>query len=281
MATFSSYDGTEISYRTLGSGPPLLVVPGGPRASAYLEDLGGLDRHRTLVLFDARGTGASPAPAEPATYAYPRLAEDVEALRAHLGHEQLDVLGHSAGAVVAQAYAAAHAGRIRRLVLVAPGYQLYGLESPDTAQILAGRTDQPWYPQATAALRKLSGLSPDASPSEVIAILEEYAPAAYGHWGERQQAHLAQQPAQFSVTAWAGFWRSDVDVSALVDRLAKVTAPVAVLTGSRDALTGVAVGDFVANLFPAGRHVTIDGAGHYPWVDEPAAFATAVEEFLS
>lgn len=27
--------------------------------------------------------------------------------------------------------------------------------------------------------------------------------------------------------------------------------------------------------------LTIDGAGHFPWVDEPAAFAAAVRDFLA
>jgi pimeloyl-ACP methyl ester carboxylesterase len=30
MPSFASYDGTEIGYRVLGSGPPLVCLPGGP-----------------------------------------------------------------------------------------------------------------------------------------------------------------------------------------------------------------------------------------------------------
>jgi hypothetical protein len=34
------YDGTQIGYRSLGAGPPLVCLPGGPgRASEYLGDL--------------------------------------------------------------------------------------------------------------------------------------------------------------------------------------------------------------------------------------------------
>lgn len=41
MARFASYDGTQIGYRVLGAGPPLVCLPGGPgRASEYLGDLG-------------------------------------------------------------------------------------------------------------------------------------------------------------------------------------------------------------------------------------------------
>jgi pimeloyl-ACP methyl ester carboxylesterase len=51
MSSFASYDGTEISYRVLGDGPPLVCLPGGPgRAAGYLGDLGGLGASRQLVL---------------------------------------------------------------------------------------------------------------------------------------------------------------------------------------------------------------------------------------
>ena len=42
VPAFASYDGTEIGYRVLGDGPPLVCLPGGPgRAADYLGALGG------------------------------------------------------------------------------------------------------------------------------------------------------------------------------------------------------------------------------------------------
>src|SRR4249920_248158 len=47
MPVFASYDGTEIGYRVLGNGPPLVCLPGGPgRAAEYLGDLGGVSAAR-------------------------------------------------------------------------------------------------------------------------------------------------------------------------------------------------------------------------------------------
>jgi pimeloyl-ACP methyl ester carboxylesterase len=69
MPTFDSFDGTTLSATTLGTGDPLVVMPGGPmQASVYLGDLGGLDAHRTLHLLDLRGTGGSAVPADPARF---------------------------------------------------------------------------------------------------------------------------------------------------------------------------------------------------------------------
>ncbi|MFD3535690.1 alpha/beta fold hydrolase [Streptomyces sp. NPDC058664] len=69
MPTFTTYDGTELAYRVHGEGEPLVCLAGGPMRDAdYLGDLGGLVAHRSLVLLDARGTGASADPADPGTY---------------------------------------------------------------------------------------------------------------------------------------------------------------------------------------------------------------------
>ena len=115
MPHFTSYDGARLAYRVLGDPglPPLVCLAGGPgRDAAYLGDLGGLDAHRALVLPDARGTGDSPPAPDPQGYCFPRLAEDVEALRQELGAERFALLAHDAAAATAQAYAAEHPDRL-------------------------------------------------------------------------------------------------------------------------------------------------------------------------
>lgn len=98
MRTFAAADQTLLSYRTVGAGEPLICLPGGPmQDSVYLGDLGGLSAHRELVLLDLRGTGQSAAPADPASYRCDRQVDDVEALRAQLGRDRLDLLAHSDG----------------------------------------------------------------------------------------------------------------------------------------------------------------------------------------
>ncbi|MER6095803.1 alpha/beta fold hydrolase [Streptomyces sp. NPDC001728] len=129
MPHFTTYDGTELAYRVSGEGEPLVCLAGGPPRDA--DHLGGLSAHRTLVLLDALGTGASAAPADPGTYRDDRQAYDVEALRVHLGLERIDLLGHSAGGDLATLYAAAHPGRIRSLVLVASPGRALGVDATD------------------------------------------------------------------------------------------------------------------------------------------------------
>ncbi|MCW2680737.1 MAG: hypothetical protein JWM62_2138 [Frankiales bacterium] len=280
MSTFTSYDGTRLAYTEVGTGPRLVCLPGGPgRASAYLEDLGGLTAERTLVLLDARATGHSEVPADPSTLRFDRLAEDVEALREHLGQDRIDLLGHSAGTVVAQAYAAAHADRLRSLVLVTPTSRMQGGNREDTAAIMAARSAEPWYPDASEAAAALQ----DAPPAQQQALMRAFRPFYYGRWDERTQAHAATADRQMSRRAELGFAAGieEVDLPALLEGLGQVQAPVLVVGAEHDAATGVAAVELVAGCFPQAETVVLPGAGHFPWVDEPEAFRSAVAGFLS
>jgi pimeloyl-ACP methyl ester carboxylesterase len=279
VTTFPSYDGTRLAYTEVGSGPRLLCLPGGPgRASEYLEDLGGLTADRTLVRLDTRATGHSEVPADPGSLRFDRLAEDVEALRGHLGLGPVDVLAHSAGAIVAQAWAASHPEQVSRLVLVTPSDRLQGGTRADVEAIRGSRKDEPWYADAAEAAEAMAF----APPAQQQSLMRATRPFFYGCWDDRTQAHAASADRQSSKRAELGFaaGAEQVDVDAIVAGLAAVAAPVLVIGGERDALTGLESVSAVAASFPHAQTVVLPRAGHFPWVDEPAAFVDAVRAFL-
>jgi pimeloyl-ACP methyl ester carboxylesterase len=75
-----------------------------------------------------------------------RLVDDVEALRAHLGRDRIDLLGHSAGGSLAMLYAARCPDRVNCLVLVNPSPFAVGLEITDLArrQVAELRREEAW-----------------------------------------------------------------------------------------------------------------------------------------
>lgn len=279
MPFLAAADGTRLAYTKVGSGPPLLCLPGGPgRAAVYLEDLGGLSDHRTLVRLDNRGTGMSEVPPDPASLRFDRMADDVEALRAHLGLESADVLGHSAGTLLAQVWAARNPTRVRSLVLVTPVAALQGGTRSDVPAIWASRADEPWYADAKEAADALA----DAAPAQRQALVRAVRPFLYGRWDARTQEHAASADRQSNRRAEEAFrlGAEDVDVTQLERALHDVAAPVLVVGGERDGATGVDAVHEVAGSFPDARTTVVPRAGHFPWVDEPEAFRDAVLAFL-
>ncbi len=277
---FASYDGTLLHYESVGDGAPLICLPGGPgRAVAYLEDLAGLAASRTLVLLDPRATGRSEVPGDPSTLRFDRQAADLEALRAHLGLERAAVLAHSAGALVAQAWASAHPDAVASLLLLTPTALLQGGDRGDVAAVRAGFADEPWYAEAAQAEQDLR----DAPPPQRAALERLTRPFFYGRWDERTQAHAATADTQSSKRALLGFGAGldGLDLTALVEGLRAVTAPVLVVGGERDGLTGLESVLAVAGSFPTATTAIVPGAGHFPWVDEPAGFRAAVDPFLT
>jgi proline iminopeptidase len=278
VPSFASYDGTEISYRLRGDGPPLVCLPGGPgRAVEYLAELGGLDRARQLVLVDPRGVGDSADPSDPATLRVERLVEDVEALRRHLGLDRMELLAHSAGCVLATLYAAAHPERLSRLILVTPGLAAVGVQvsADDMNAAVARSASAAWYPDAVAAWQKM--LEGDLSMDTYRASR----PFFYGRWDDAARAHATLGVAERHTAARLGYFgATSLDVPATRAALAALAAPVLLYGGEFDPLVTPATLRQAAPLFP---DATVDiqaGAGHFPWVDDPAGFASAVASFL-
>ncbi|MFE9253245.1 alpha/beta fold hydrolase [Streptomyces sp. NPDC007088] len=282
MPYYAAADGTRLAYRETGTGPPLICLPGGPmRAGEYLGDLGGLNAHHRLLVPDLRGTGASAVPQDPASYRCDRLAEDIEALRRHLGLDTADLLAHSAGANLAVRYLQAYGGRVDALVLVTPSPLAVGLHvtARERAAAVRPRRTRPWYPQAVAALGRI--VAGEASEADWDAA----GPLYYQRWDETARAHWEAEERQTNERAAEVFVSEGAfDPPAARAVLAARTAPSLVLAGETDPGGGPALADAYTALLPRARPaetVVQRGAGHYPWLDDPDGFVSAVAGFLA
>ncbi|MEV5431582.1 alpha/beta hydrolase [Streptomyces sp. NPDC052701] len=277
MPTFSAWDGTELAYHLRGDGEPLVVLPGGPmRASGYLGELGGLSAHRRLVLLDLRGTGESAVPADPATYRCDRLVDDVEALRGHLGLERMDVLAHSAGGSLAMRYAARYPARVGRLALVTATPWALGLPATAGHRLAAARArkDEPWFPAAFPAFEAWLAGTGGFDPV--------FVPFFYGRWDDAARAHDARAEEECNDEA-ADVYGSEgaYDPPATRAALARLTSPVLVLAGELDGGPSPELARRAAEVFPHAEFAVQPGAGHYPWLDDPAWFVRRIAAFLA
>lgn len=232
--------GRRIMLQRVGTGEPLVCLPGGPGfPGGQLEDLGGLAVHRTLLLPDWRGAGDSDPP-DDGRHGIGDYAADLPGLLAALDLQEVDLFGHSFGGLVAATFAATHPDRVRRLVLDG---------TPDRAG--DGRA-----PQGEG----LAGF--------------------FAHYDETARAYAEATLPTIFQPALDWFGEHEYATFDLAGTLQEIEAPTLVLTGDSDWACGPERAAAMVDLLPAGELAVIADAGHFAWVEQPAAYVRAVTEFL-
>src|SRR3712207_346721 len=116
MGTVTSSDGTRISYRRDGEGPPLVLVHGtAADHGRWRPVLPALEGRYTVYAVDRRGRGGS---GDAEGYALEREVEDVASVVDAIG-EPVNLLGHAYGAL-ASLEAALLTPNVHKLVLYEP-----------------------------------------------------------------------------------------------------------------------------------------------------------------
>jgi pimeloyl-ACP methyl ester carboxylesterase len=106
-------------------------------------------------------------------------------------------------------------------------------------------------------------------------------PLYYGRWDEAAQAHSTVGVTERHMAAREGFFAGAVlDAPSTRAALTKLTAPVLLYAGDLDPMVTPALVREAAPLFNEATVVVQPGAAHFPWIDDPAAFAAAIRPFL-
>jgi pimeloyl-ACP methyl ester carboxylesterase len=131
--------GASMYYELLGSGPLLLIIPGGPQDAGVFADMTRrlADRY-TVIAFDPRGNSRSPLDGEPSALKVEQHADDAAALIKALGGEPAHVFGTSGGAQIALDLATRHPGLVRTVVAHEPPAIML---LPDPSEALAADHD--------------------------------------------------------------------------------------------------------------------------------------------
>lgn len=275
----------RIAYRRAGEGPPLLMIHGWGGSSRYwLGAFTLLAERHDLIALDLPGFGESPPANGPTSLA--SLTAAVLELCDHLRLEQAAVVGHSLGGGIAMLLAAHRPLLVTRLALVSFGLPRTPVEAAAMGafhiQLSAAATLwapwlafwAPWF-AAARPLRTAAWTSPPlpvllAAP--MVRRLPEmpYAAVALG------AADLAAMDARAGIEA-----ASTSGDPAVVAAAGLVSAPTLVISGSEDPIFPASAAQALAGAVPNAGLVLIDGCGHVPMAEAPAAFYTTLGAFVA
>ena len=110
-------NGTTLYIRTAGHGPAVLLLHGyGETGDMWTSLAADLVQDHQVIVPDLRGLGLSAKP--PGGFDKKTQASDMAGVLAALGVDQIDLVAHDIGNMVAFQFAAQHPERVRRLVLI-------------------------------------------------------------------------------------------------------------------------------------------------------------------
>lgn len=247
----------RLAFESSGSGPAVVILHGllgSARDWRHIAlELAGT--HRVLCV-DLRNHGQSPWAA---SMEYAEMADDVRMLIETERLARPVVIGHGLGGKVAMALALSSPGSVGRLIVVDIAPISYADRLVPYFDAIAG-IDIRSPAQRKLALQRLSEKMPG---SPVVAFLQEMAAAPADHFDER----LNLQAIAASVHTLCEFPPELL--------LQSCPVPTRLICGSRSDRVKPTDVAALAEPFPQLQWVTIDGAGHWLHVDQPAEFLAA------
>ena len=255
-------DGNDLYYELHGDeGEPLVLVHGYTGdISDWRHQLPEFARTHRVLAFDHRGHGRSHAPDRDA-YSIERMADDVEALAAHVRFERYHLLGHSMGGAVVQEIALRSPGRLLSLTLEDTGYRFGFSRSEVVAKWIAERhrlAEQ----QGMAAVADMPSLVP-APP----------------HMPASRKDEEKERLSRMSVDGFIGAWNALNAWPGTKERAGAIAASTLVICGELDAPL-IEASTTLASLIPDATLEMIPEAAHSPQFERPDLFNAALRRHL-
>ncbi|MFZ4100105.1 MAG: proline iminopeptidase-family hydrolase [Chlamydiia bacterium] len=277
--TIVEANGAQLFCRSFGEGSPVVVLHGGPGMShdyllPYLARLA--DKHQ-VIFYDRRGCGRSTGAIDEDSMSLATFVEDLESVRKAYGFQQIALLGHSWGGLLAMVYAIAHPESVSKLILadtVPASSEEFELFNREKSKRMAPLQKELKAIEETEGFRQ-------GDPETVEKYYQLY---FCGYFYDPDQVWLLDT--KMSTKAFL----NGLKVSELVrahfatpfsyhDRLKKLDTPTLILHADHDIIPPAAIESLQTSL-RGSKYVLLKNSGHFPYIEAPEAFFKEVEEFL-
>lgn len=276
--------GGRIWYDYIGKdkpGIPLVILHGGPGfPHNYLRSLERLADDRPILFYDQLGCGRSDRPDNLHLWSVERFVEELGQLRKHLALEQLHILGHSWGTMLAVDYALVEPQGITSLILASPAINISRwlsdadqnrLKLPQDVQDTmkrhekAGTTDSPEYVQASAVYMFQFICRVNPLPEEVLQAAQGDGSVVYKTmWGASEFYMKGSRLEHYNRE----------------NKLKELSMPTLFTCGRYDEASPEASAAYQAQM-PQSKLAVFENSAHMPHLEEREAYIQCVRDFLA
>ncbi len=271
MPHIKTSDGVQLYYEETGSGLPLIFLHEfGGHYLSWEPQVRYFSRRYRCITYAARGWPPSDVPDDVAKYGQARAADDCADVMKALGIDKAHLCGLSMGATAALEFALRHPGQATALVIAAGGGG--GSTEPEAKKR--------FKEECEAFARRIEQ---EGMPAMAELYCTSSARNTYRAKDPRGWAEFKRQFAEGSATGHAmtmrGVQGARVPFFERTEELRKIAEPMLVVIGDEDDSThGLAV--HLKKHVPRSGVLELPKCGHTMNLEEPAAFNSAVQDFL-
>jgi non-heme chloroperoxidase len=265
-------NGVELHYLEKGSGVPVVLIHGG--LGDYREwnpQIERISSHYRVIAYSRRYNYPNNNAEIPPDHSAIVEARDLAALLDALKLERVHVVGYSYGALTALFFATEHPERVRSLTLAEPPILRWLSEIPGGQAELDKFMDTMLRP-AGEALRR------DDSEAALRITCDYFA----GKGSYDQLPRAFTKSLMDNIREWKALTTSR-DAFPLLSRdaVGSLKLPILLITGEKTLAPLRMINDALTHLLPNAEQVTIPGATHDMWIEDPERCGQATVNFLA
>ncbi len=272
-------NGTQLFISEAGKGEPLIVIHGGPGLNhqyfkPYLDPLAEKIK---VVYYDQRACGESVIPSTD-SLSLSFFVDDIEGIRKSLGVEKVNILAHSWGAILAVNYGLKYPKHVKKIILSNPVPLSLEYQAESMKMLQTRTTKQDSIERATL-------MNSEAFRNHDLATTEKlmksfFLPSLYDRSkisGLKLGLSLTYHTATSALYKGLG---PDLKSYNYYESIAAFSFPVLVIAGKADNIPMEAINKINQNVSNS-QLVILNRSGHFPFIEEPAAFNQTVLNFLT
>jgi proline iminopeptidase len=288
-------DSARLFYKIAGTPGPgvdtIIAIHGGPGLdleSIYNDFAPALGARHVVIFYDQRGGGKSELPTDTMRLIAARQVQDLDEIRRHFGLQQVTLVAHSYGPLLAASYAIAHPGAVKKMVFFGPVPPRRGDFFTRYGRNINARLDS--AQRASMARSSRAMTSPTSTLDEVRQACRDY-------WTLGMRPRLAEPDkgltlvkADLCATDPVGIRYGNrlgnrVIMGSYGDwdlrpALATLAVPLLVVHGEQETIPMDLIEEWVSAM-PHALLVKVPNAAHFTYAEQSALVWPAVERFLA